>query len=382
MTGVPLATVPLAMIVPGDVTRATGGNVWDRRVRRALEAAGRAVAWLPVDGAWPEPSGADLERLAAALTSRPDGSAVLVDGLVGCGAPAAVLPALARLRVGVVVHLPLAAETGLAPATAARLAVSERTVLEAVDVVVVTSAWTVTYGLPGVRLRRPAVVAEPGTDRDPGFDTGTGSGSGSGSLTDRHEDRRDGGHLLCLGSLTRRKGQRVLVAALARLGAEAPTPAPANWRVRLVGEQPDAAELAAVRDAIAAAGLRGRVELLGPVTGEALAEQWRWADLLVVPSLVETYGMVVTEALAHGLPVVGSSGGALPATLGTTAAGPPGLLVPPGDPDALADVLARWLADAALRTTLRTRARDRAAALPGWDRTAASVATAFTGACA
>lgn len=352
---------PLALVVPGDLDRATGGNVWDRRVHDALAAAGHDVHLLPVDGSWPEPGPADLDRLAAVLAARPDGSPVLVDGLLACGAPEAVLPSVGRLRVGVVVHLPLARETGRPAVLAARLAETERRVLEAVDVVVVTSPWTAGPGLAGVRLRRAAVVAEPGTDPRPALRPRTAS---------------DGGHLLLLGSLTPRKGARLLVEALAVLDRRrASTAAAPPWRLRLVGEQPDPAEVAALRADVTAAGLDPVVGLLGPRTGPALEEQWRWADLLVVPSVVETYGMVVTEALARGLPVLASTGGALPATLGTTADGPPGLLVPPGAPGPLAEALGRWLDDADLRTALAVRARERAGHLPGWDATARAVAS-------
>ncbi len=347
----------MTFVVPGDVDVPTGGNIWDRRVRDELAAAGHAVAWRPVRGTWPRPSPADGQRLGQVLTAVPDGGAVLLDGLVACGAGDAVLAHAGRVRLVVVVHLPLADETGLDPAVAADLDASERRVLTGVDAVVATSAWAAGR-LAGRTGSAPVVVAEPGTDPPPAHARSGG-----------HEDRGGvGGHLMCLAAVTPRKGQRVLAGALSRLVA-----AP-GWRARCVGPLRDPAEAAALAADVAAARLAGRVDVTGPAEGAALEAHWRWVDLLVVPSLVETYGMVVTEALARGVPAVVTTGSALPATLGRTPAGPPGLLVPPGDVPALADALALWLADAALRRDLAARARQRAADLPRWPATAATVA--------
>ena len=345
----------VTLVVPGDVDAPTGGNVWDRRVRDELAAAGHDVAWRSLPGAWPRPAPAAEGRLDEVLAGVPDGGAVLLDGLVACGAPDPVLAHAGRLRLVVVVHLPLADETGLAPDLAADLDAAERRVLAGVAAVVVTSAWAAAR-LAGRTGATRVVVAEPGTDPAPG-----------GTDVDRVLSAA-GGHLLCLAAVTPRKGQRLLVAALARLDVATP------WSARVVGPWRDPAEAAALAADVAAAPLAGRVEIVGPATGAALEAHWRWADLLVVPSLVETYGMVVTEALARGVPAVVTTGSALPATLGRTATGPPGLLVPPGDVAALTHALARWLADPALRHDLAARACQRATQLPRWPRTAATVA--------
>ena len=98
------------------------------------------------------------------------------------------------------------------------------------------------------------------------------------------------------------------------------------------------------------------------------------ADLLVLASHAETYGMVVTEALARGLPVLATDVGGVPEALGHGEDGTrPGLLVPPGDPAALGAALRRWLGDAGLRERLRRAARERRASLRGWPATTPSV---------
>ena len=177
--------------------------------------------------------------------------------------------------------------------------------------VVVTSAWAAAR-LAGRIGATPVVVAEPGTDPAPG---------------DADVDRvlsAGGGHLLCLAAVTPRKGQRVLAAALARLDAADAVVGPGRGAVAGPGRVGGARRRRGLT-----APLAGRVDVTGPATGAALEAHWRWADLLVVPSLVETYGMVVTEALARGVPALVTTGSALPATLGRTGSGPPGLLVPP-----------------------------------------------------
>lgn len=352
-----------AFVVPGDVGAPTGGNVWDRRVRDALTERGWTVGWHPVTGTWPRPDPDAVDDLDRVLAGLADGGAVLIDGLVACGVPDVVERHASRLRVAVVVHLPLALETGLAVAEADRLADAERRVLEAVDRVVVTSRWCADL-LAGHALRHAPVVAAPGVDPPP--DLPRSEDEVAPAVGD--PTRGTGGHLLCVASVTPRKGQRLLVEALTRLPDDLP------WTLHLVGPQPDPVEVEALLDERDRAGLHDRVHLLGPLTGDDLEAQWRWADLLVLPSHVETFGMVVTEALARGVPVLSTTGSAVGEALGTTASGPPGVLVPPGDVGALAEALEHWLTDAALRDRLRRRALERSRSSPGWDATAAALA--------
>jgi glycosyltransferase involved in cell wall biosynthesis len=338
---------PVHVVVPGDVddpARVSGGNAYDRRLVRGL-AGHRPVHELPVAGAWPHPDRAARAALAATLAALPDGAAVLVDGLVACGVPEVVVPAARRLAVVVLVHLPLGDETGADPALHAR----ERATLTAAAGVVATSPWTARrlvarHGLDPERI----TVAAPGVDPAPPAPGTAG-----------------GGRLLCVGSLTPTKGQDVLVAALAQV-ADLP------WRCELVGPvDRDPAHVAAVRAAIARHGLDARVRLAGPRVGSDLDAAYAAADLLVVPSRAETYGMVVTEALARGLPVLAAAVGGLPETLGRDPDGRvPGLLVPADDPPALAAALRAWLGRPALRTELRRSAQKRHGMLDDWEVTA------------
>jgi glycosyltransferase involved in cell wall biosynthesis len=341
----------LHLVLPGDVDdRAvpSGGNVYDRRLSQSLAAAGRPVREIAVPGGWPRPDSAAREELARSLAAVPDGSVVLLDGLVACGVPDVVVPQAGRLRLAVLVHLPLADETGLPAGLAAELDALERQTLHAVRMVVATSPWAARslaehHGLPANRVR----VVTPGTDPAP-LAPGT-----DGST-----------RLLCVASVTPRKGQDLLVQALAAV-ADLP------WTCVLAGPlSRDPEYVARLRDLIAEHGLGDRVELAGTLTGEPLAAAYSAADLAVLPSRAETYGMVVTEALMRGIPVLAAGVGGVPDALGHAPDGSlPGILVPPDDHTALVAAVRQWLDDDALRHRLRTSARDRRDTLPGWERT-------------
>jgi glycosyltransferase involved in cell wall biosynthesis len=179
----------------------------------------------------------------------------------------------------------------------------------------------------------------------------------------------DGSELLVVGPVSPTKGHDLLVDALAEVGD-------LGWRCTCVGSLDVApAFVDAVRDRLATAGLADRVVLRGPVAPGAMGAAYAAADLLVVPSRVETYGMVATEAVAHGVPVVASDVGGVRESLAPGPGGRvPGLLVAPADASALAGVLRRWLTDADLRGRLREAALARRPSLHGWNVTTARLA--------
>jgi glycosyltransferase involved in cell wall biosynthesis len=347
-------TATVHVVLPGDVddeTVPSGGNTYDRQVCRYLAASGWRVDRIPVPGAWPRPDAADSARLDRALAQLPDGTIVLVDGLVGCGVPSVVVPHAGRLRVVLLVHMPLADDTSLAAEVAIDLDTREWETVGAADAVIATSPSAALrlvhhHGLAPSRVH----VAAPGTDTAP-VAPGTDGVS----------------HLVCVAALTPGKGQDVLVDALARVP---------GLRCDLVGPlRRDPGYVTRVRDLIERHALGDRVRVTGPLTGDALAGAYSAADLFVLPSRHETYGMVVTEALARSLPVVTTTAGALPDTVGHASDGTvPGLLVPPGNAPALAAALHDWWTDPDLRDRLRTAALRRRDTLRGWAHTARAVA--------
>jgi hypothetical protein len=355
------------VVLPGDVDdprSPSGGNTYGRRVASELAALGWTVQRHRVVGSWPRPSATEAAGLARLLAAVPDGEIVLLDGLVACGVPDAVVPQVGRVRLVVLVHLPLADEAGLPADVAADLDARERVTLEAADAVVVTSAAAARQldGGGGGQKKPPqrffgnaVFVAEPGTDPAPQATGGDGSSA-----------------LVCVAAVTPVKGHDVLVDALAAV-ADRP------WTCVCAGPLDRAPEhVAEVRQRIAHAGLADRVRLVGPLDPEARDAAYAAADLAVLASRTETYGMAAAEALARGLPLVATTGGGLPDTVGHAPDGTrPGLLVPPDDPAALAAALRRWLDEPELRGLLRTAASARAATLPRWTSTAEAVAAAL-----
>ncbi len=340
-----------------DPARASGGNAYDRQICRGLAAAGWAVREHPVPGSWPQPGPGFRTAFDGIVQRIPDDAVVLLDGLVASAAPEVLVPAAGRLVLVVLVHMPLGHRPpdGAADEVRSR----ERAVLAAAAAVVTTSAWTrrrllQLYALPAGRVH----VAEPGVEA-----AGLAAGSAAGEA------------LLCVAAVSRGKGHDVLLEALA---ATADLP----WQCVCVGsldrDPPFAAD---VRRQAREAGLSRRVQFPGPRSGAALDRSYAAADLMVLASRAETYGMAITEALARGVPVLAADVGGVGEALGHGADGiRPGLLVPPDDPAALGAVLRSWLGDAGLRGRLRRAARERRASLAGWPATTAALAGVLAGA--
>lgn len=150
-----------------------------------------------------------------------------------------------------------------------------------------------------------------------------------------------------LSGLHRRKGVRFAIEAFARLATEFP-----EWHLTIIGEGPDRLELEAL---VGEHGLGGRVHLPGSTLTPL---PWlRQAEIFVAPSLAEPFGLSVAEARSVGCAVIGSDVGGIPEVLDGGAAG---MLVPPGDADALASALRLLLSDPAERGRWRRRAREGA----------------------
>jgi len=337
-----------------DPGRPSGGNIYDRRVCAGLAEAGWDVLVTTVAAAEPVPRSGARGDLARVVSAIPDGATVLIDGLIASPAAAQLLPHCGRIQLTVLLHMPLA--TALDTHHDANAERSERVVLRAATGVIVTSEWTrqqvlTRYAIPADRVH----VARPGADRAAA------------------PARPVRGHLICVGVLGRHKGQDLLIEALADLAER-------DWHCLLAGRldrDPDFVEQLQTR--ITRLGYGHRVRLSGVLTGAALSHAYTTADLFVAPSRSETYGMAVTEALAHGLPVLAAAVGGLPEALGYTADGTrPGQLVLPGDPAALAAALRDWLGDERHRQRLRAAARQRRSTLRGWEQTTQEISNALT----
>ena len=379
----------LRLVVPGNVRHNSGGNVYNAALARELAALGVHVETCPLDGDWPVGSAEDRRRLAALLRENDDGAAgsgaagrtaTIVDGLLACGAPDELAAAAAAGRPAwILLHMPLD-DTGQDEAGL------ERRALRASAGVICTSTSAAArirarHGLDGIR------VALPGTDA---------AALASGS---------EPPHLLAVAALLPNKDQALLLAALSAL-------TDLTWTASLIGsDTADPAYAALLRDAVHQRGLQGRVRIAGELRGAALEAEWAAADLSLLISQAETFGLVVTESIARGVPVVVRAGTgavealaagtgaptatATPAPAATPAGAPtltppatptagpaakhgtatlPGTAVALGaDPAPLAEVLRRWMSEPALRTRWRAAAVEARDRLPGWDATARTV---------
>jgi glycosyltransferase involved in cell wall biosynthesis len=342
----------IAFLVPGRLEARTGGSLYNRHMVDGLRRDGWQVDVRELDASFPFPTPAALEHTQQVLESLPSRSMVIVDGLALGALPEDLEAEGKRLRIVALVHLPLAAAVGLDARTAARLQRSEQRALAASALVVVTGSATVAllagYDVP----RGKIVVVEPGTQRAP-------VARGSGGAVP---------HLLSVATINSGKGHEVLVRALASIRTQ-------PWHLTCAGSLTrDPPAVAGLRAELRRLGLEERVALVGELDAEALADAYDGADLFVLATLRETYGMAVAEALARGLPVISTRTGAIADLVGDEA----GVVVPVGDVDVLAQALAGVLADGALRARLAAGARRVRDRLPTWEQAAGRMAAALT----
>lgn len=331
---------------PGELDTPTGGYIYDRRIIGGLQKIGWQVELLSLGPGFPYPSQHTRDEAAKLLQAVTPDTLIVIDGLASGVLPEAVAACAKTHPVIALVHHPLAYEAGLSQEQAQIFLKTETQALRHVTHVIVTGPATARDLVQSFGVNPASVeVVCPGTARAP-----QAQGSGSETL-----------HLLSVGSVIPRKGFDVLLAALAPL-AELP------WTLSIAGDlsRDDRAPVQLKHD-IARFGFEGRVHLLGVVDDTQLEALYRGADVFVLASLFEGYGMAYAEALARGLPVIGTTGGAIPDTVPSGA----GLLVPPGDVQQLTQALRRLIEDPTLRAQLSQGAKKAAGLQPTWEESAA-----------
>jgi glycosyltransferase involved in cell wall biosynthesis len=286
------------------------------------------------------PNEAALREAKAGFDRLPDGQPVVIDGLALAGLTPLLPEIVARLRPIALIHHPLADETGIDADSASKLEAAEKSALALVPGVIVTSRWTrrrlVDYAVDPSRV----AVVEPGIDRGP--------------LPDRVSSSTV--RLLNVATITERKGHAVLIESLARLKH-------LDWSLRCAGSlELDSRCAGALERQIEQASLGDRVALLGELMPDAVRDEYAQADLFVLPSYLEGYGMALAEAIAHGLPVVSTTAGAIPDTVPASAS----RLVPPGDVEALTEALRALIGDPAARAGFTLAARAAAECVSTW----------------
>ena len=346
----------IVIVAPGPLDARTGGYIYNRRITEGLERRGWVVDTIELDASFPCPTPAGLQHAGRALAAIRDETITLVDSLALGAMPELIAREAPRLAIVALVHQPLAAAIGFDAVTRARLEDGERHAVRMAALVVVTGRaalpFIAKYDVPPDQ----AVVVEPGTDRP-----------------DVLRPIRESGdvELLCVGTVNQGKGHEMLLEALAS-AREMP------WRLICAGSlMRDPVTVRRVRETVMRLRLEDRVSFVGDLDAHALEACYNRADVFVLATRQETYGMAVAEAVAHGLPVVATETGAIRALVGDEA----GLLVPVGDAAALADALARVLSDTDLRVRLSEGARLRRNRLPTWDEASSQIADALNRLC-
>tara|TARA_R110000787_G_scaffold14940_8_gene45995 strand:- start:628 stop:1677 length:1050 start_codon:yes stop_codon:yes gene_type:complete len=327
--------------IPGDKDRRTGGFIYEATVLRFLNALRCETRHVVLPDSFPDPTPEDMARTLEILRAVPADLPVILDGLVfGSIAP----EGLARVKAPVIamIHHPLGLETGLDAKRAAFLRANEAAALRHAAHVIVPSLHTAQ-----ILTRDFDVDVDRITTAPPGF-----------LVPEVVSAPIDPPLILSVGLLAERKGHDVLIAALAGL-QDLP------WQAEIIGKPHDEGFTKRLYAKAEASGLSDRLHFLGEVSEAQIAERYSAASIFALATRYEGYGMVLSEAMQYGLPVVSCAVGAVPDTVGEA-----GILVPADDPEAFGRALRKLLKDPAERAYYSAAARKTAAGLPTWEDTA------------
>ena len=333
--------------IPGDLEKLTGGYGYDRRIKAELEALGHKIHYLPLSPTFPKPNLQALQAADLSFANVPDGAVLLVDGLAYGVLDDVLAKHKFRLKLVSLCHHPLALESGISSEEAYRMGKSEARALSMAAKIITTSRHTANVLISdyGVRAKK-IVTAVPGTDPAP-------------LAPCKGKPLR----LLTVATLTKRKAHDILIQALATLKH-------LEWEAHFVG--PDDVDAAWTQELLNMLGdfeLEDRVHIQGPVVD--ISEEYIKADLFVLPSLYEGYGMVFAEALAHGIPIVAANAGAVPDLVPASA----GVLVTPKSIDSLREALETLFVSPSARASLQQGAKECAKNLPSWRDSALLIST-------
>jgi glycosyltransferase involved in cell wall biosynthesis len=334
----------IGFLVPGPFDTISGGYGYDRRLVAGLRALGHRVDVVELPGTHPLPDDAAREGARSALAALPEAARIVIDGL-GLPAFEPLLDDLARRGAIGLIHHPTALEHGNPGPVRDALRAAEQAIFPRLVRLVATSALTASRLAPefGADPARIGVV-EPGTDPAP-------RSAGSGG---------PGCAILSIGALVPRKGHDVLLRALGTLPD-------LDWTLTIAGAARDIVHADGLVALAEALGITRRVRFAGEVA--AMEPLWAAADLFALATHWEGYGMAAAEALARGIPLAITTGGAL-ADLVPSAAG---VIAPPGNVVSLGKAMRRAIFDTGLRAEMAEAAWRAGQSLPRW----ADRATAF-----
>ncbi|WP_068005415.1 glycosyltransferase family 4 protein [Pseudovibrio axinellae] len=346
-------------VFPGDLNTPTGGYRYDHSIVQGLQKNEWDVSLISLAGNYPTPSSSDRGAAIEALGGIEAPALVVVDGLALGASPDLAKDISNRAILIALVHHPLFLESGMEPKLASALKQSETKALTYAERVIVTS--------PSTRKTLVSQMSVP-----PGKVSIVLPGIAQAPEVDQLSSKREAGsalQLLCVGSLVPRKGQLHLVEALGRLKH-------LNWHLDLIGETSFNPQYTRqVRNQIKRYDLADRIHIHGNVSQAGLMRFYQSADLFVLPTYYEGYGMAFAEAMSFGLPIIASGAGAVTSTVPPSA----GFHVAAGDATALGDSIEVLLRNDELRNQLSEGSRFAARALPSWSDSAKAFAVVLEG---
>ncbi|SFV28328.1 hypothetical protein SAMN05216456_0492 [Devosia crocina] len=332
---------PAAFAIPGDATQKTGGYIYEYELLQALRRNGRPVEHIELGAGFPDPTPAETQAAIDAMAALSEDTPLIIDGLVFGSIDTAGL-ATVKAPIIAMIHHPLGLETGLSPERSAYLLQREADNLALAQAVLVPSPHTarilkdhfgvaedkITIALPGFRPSDPV--------KTPLFPP----------------------LILSVGLLAERKGHDVLVSALGKIRD-------LDWQAQIVGKTHDPSVEAGLRSQIADFNLSDRITMTGLLNDAEVITRYRQATIFALATRYEGYGIVLGEALLHGLPIVTCRTGAVPDTVPEGA----GILVPVDDVEAFANALRRLLSDHDMRQAMSATSSQTGRSLPSWNDT-------------
>jgi glycosyltransferase involved in cell wall biosynthesis len=303
-------------LITGNLNSLTGGYLYNSHMINGLKVMGHTVFVLGTDWQWKD--GESLEKICRFnLEKLPHGTCVVVDSIILASLHHIVQEFRERLIFLGLIHLPSSYD--ISSGVRGELSGEELTALKQVHQVIVTGRFTFELlcndGLNPSKIR----IVEPGTDLFPR----------------KKRYKPVPSELLCISNYSALKAQDVLIRALNRLKAR-------DWTLHLYGDADRDKEYSAfVRSLIQLQTMENRIIMHGIVERDEISTVYLDADLFVMPSLFESYGMALTESLAHGIPVVTTLAGNIPYTVPAGM----GILIEPANEEQLAEAICTLLDD-------------------------------------
>lgn len=331
------------IVFSGDINTRTGSYLYDKKIIDGLQELGWTIHLLSLDGDYPFPDATARQLASDRLAQIPDGSLVVADGLAFSVLPTEFEKHKDRLKLIALIHHPLSLETGLSDQQVNELKLLETQALKIAAHVISTSRHTAkTLSQFGVTQERVSVVF-PGTES-----AETAMGSTDGQF-----------RLICVATLNKRKGHAVLIDALKKVEH-------LPWQLTCAGSRElDPDTYKDLIDQTQTLGLSQRVAFCGQLGNAELNAEYQKADVFVLASYYEGYGMVLDEAIARALPIIATRGGAIADTVPSSA----GILTTPGDSDELAEALRQFMEDEPVRVALQKGAHHARGTLRTWEQT-------------